>query len=123
LRALEPPRDKQDTPENYAEYRAALEKVKQTPAYLELEKSIADKFPSNYNELDSRQDRARLRELEVESKTRPLTQPRRLNKSIYKRGVRSMRRRGRRLTATGWIFSKPCGLTYFFQRKKRNWRG
>jgi len=47
LRALEPPQDKEFRPENYAEYRAALEKVKQTPAYLELEKSIADKFPSN----------------------------------------------------------------------------
>src|SRR5262249_30351614 len=64
LRALEPPHVESFSPEKYAEYDAALEKVKQTPAYLELEKSIADKFPSNYNELDSRQDHARLRELE-----------------------------------------------------------
>ena len=73
LRALEPPQVESFSPEKSAEYGAALEKVKQTPAYLELEKSIADKFPSNYNELDSRQDHARLRELEAESKTRPLT--------------------------------------------------
>src|SRR5262249_6409000 len=39
----------------------------------ELEKRIADKFPSTYKELDSRLDRARLTELEEKGKTRPLT--------------------------------------------------
>ena len=58
-------------------YPADLQKAKKTPAFLELEKRIADKFPANYNELDSRQDRARLTELEAESKTRPLTDSRR----------------------------------------------
>jgi hypothetical protein len=71
LRALEPPQVESFSPEKYAEYRAALEKVKQTPAYLELEHSIADKFPSTYKELDSRLDRARLTELEEKGKTRP----------------------------------------------------
>jgi hypothetical protein len=65
LRALEPPQVESFSPEKYAEYRAALEKVKQTPAYLELEHSIADKFPSTYKELDSK--------LEEKRKTRPLT--------------------------------------------------
>ena len=54
------------------------EKAQQTPAYLELEKIIAEKqaalnCPPNYKELDSRQDRARLKELETEGKTRLLT--------------------------------------------------
>src|SRR5262249_3150038 len=44
--------DEQGLPWNFAEYYAALEKVKQTPAYVELEKRIADKFPSTYKELD-----------------------------------------------------------------------
>jgi hypothetical protein len=53
-------------------------KVKQTTEYLELEKSIAEKqaalkCPPNYRELDSRKDRARLKELEGESKIRSLT--------------------------------------------------
>jgi hypothetical protein len=65
--------DEQGLPWNFAEYYAALEKVKQTPAYVELEKRIADKFPSTYKELDSRLDRARLTELEEEGKARPLT--------------------------------------------------
>ena len=69
LRALEPSGLDCIRPE----YKAELQKAKQTPEYLELEKRIADKFPANYNELDSRQDRARLTELEAESKTRPLT--------------------------------------------------
>ena len=68
LRALEPSGLDCIRPE----YKAELQKAKQTPEYLELEKRIADKFPANYNELDSRQDRARLTELEAESKTRPL---------------------------------------------------
>ena len=47
-------------------------------ATLEFEKSIAEKqaalkCPPNYKELDSRRDRARLKELETEGKTRPLT--------------------------------------------------
>jgi hypothetical protein len=65
--------DGQGLPWDFAEYYAALEKVKQTPAYVELEKRIADKFPSTYKELDSRLDRARLTELEEKGKTRPLT--------------------------------------------------
>ena len=57
---------------------AAWEKAKQAPAYLELKKGIAEKqaalkCPPNYKELDSRQDRARLKELETEGKKRPLT--------------------------------------------------
>jgi hypothetical protein len=57
---------------------AACEKAQQTPEYLELKKSIAEKqaalkCPPNYKELDSRQDRARLKELETEGKKRPLT--------------------------------------------------
>jgi hypothetical protein len=60
------------------EYFAACEKAKQTPAYLELAKTIAEKqaalkCPPNYKELDSRQDRRRLKELEAESNIRPLT--------------------------------------------------
>ena len=65
-------------PQNSDDYFAACEKVKQTPEYLELKKSIAEKqaalkCPPNYKELDSRQDGARLKELETEGKTRPLT--------------------------------------------------
>jgi hypothetical protein len=65
-------------PQNLDDYFAACEKVKQTTEYLELEKSIAEKqaalkCPPNYKELDSRQDRARLKELETEGKKRPLT--------------------------------------------------
>jgi hypothetical protein len=57
---------------------AACKKAQQTPAYLELEKSIAEKqaalkCPPHYKELESRQDRARLKELETEGKTRSLT--------------------------------------------------
>ena len=57
---------------------AACKKAQQTPEYLELEKSIAEKqaalkCPPHYKELDSRQDGARLKELETEGKTRPLT--------------------------------------------------
>ena len=49
--------------QEFKEYLAAYEKAKQTPAYLELEKSIAEKQaalkrPRNYKELDSREDRA-----------------------------------------------------------------
>ena len=40
--------DEQGLPWDFAKYYAALEKVKQTPAYVELEKRIADKFPSTY---------------------------------------------------------------------------
>lgn len=74
LRALEPVGNWHD----FRDYVAALEKVKQTSAYLELKKRIADKqaalkCPPNYKELDSRQDRARLKELDAESETRPLT--------------------------------------------------
>jgi hypothetical protein len=65
-------------PQNLDDYFAVCEKVKQTTEYLELEKSIAEKqaalkCPPNYRELDSRQDRARLKELETDGKTRPLT--------------------------------------------------
>jgi hypothetical protein len=64
--------------QEFDRYMAACEKVKQTPAYLELEKSIAEKqaalkCPPNYKELDSRRDGTRLTELEAEGKTRPLT--------------------------------------------------
>jgi hypothetical protein len=59
-------------------YNKADEKAKQAPAYLELAKNIAEKqaalkCPPNYKELDSRQDRRRLKELEAESNIRPLT--------------------------------------------------
>ena len=60
MRAPERLEEEQNLPWNFAEYRAALEKVKQTPAYVELEKRIVDKFPPTYKELDSRLDRARL---------------------------------------------------------------
>src|SRR5437899_2643642 len=67
-----------NTGKNLDEYFAACKKVKQTTEYLELEKSIAEKqaalkCPPNYKELDSRQDRARLKELAGESKIRSLT--------------------------------------------------
>jgi hypothetical protein len=63
---------------SWREFAAACEKAKQTPAYLELAKSIEEKqaalkCPPTYKELDSRQDRARLKELEAESEGRPLT--------------------------------------------------
>jgi hypothetical protein len=63
---------------NIHEFIAASEKAKQTPAYLELAKSIEEqqaalKCPPTYKELDSRRDHARLRELEAESKARPFT--------------------------------------------------
>ena len=71
LRSLRPATSTED-------YFAADEKAQQTPEYLELKKSIAEKqaalkCPPNYKELDSRQDGARLKELETEGKTRPLT--------------------------------------------------
>jgi hypothetical protein len=58
------------------EFYAALEKAKQTN--LELAKSVDEKLaalrcPPTYKELDSRKDRARLKELEAESEGRPLT--------------------------------------------------
>ena len=64
--------------QEFDRYLAAREKAEQTPAYLELEESIAEKqaalkCPPNYKELDSRQDHARLKQLETEGKTRPLT--------------------------------------------------
>jgi uncharacterized protein YnzC (UPF0291/DUF896 family) len=64
--------------QEFDRYMAACEKAKQTTAYVELEKGIAEKqaalkCPRDYKELDSRQDRARLKELETESKARPLT--------------------------------------------------
>jgi hypothetical protein len=40
LRALEPPQDEQGWPESYAEYRSALEKVKETPAYVNLRNAL-----------------------------------------------------------------------------------
>ena len=54
-----------------------MKKAKQTTTYLELAKRIAEKqaalkCPPNYRELDSRQDRGRLKELEAESNIRPL---------------------------------------------------
>ena len=75
LRSLRPAGS---TGQGIEEYFAADKKAQQTPAYLELEKSIAEKqaalkCPPNYKELDSRQDRARLKELETEGKKRPLT--------------------------------------------------
>ena len=75
LRSLRPARS---TGQDIEEYFAADKKAQQTPAYLELEKNIAEKqaalkCPPNYKELDSRQDRARLKELETEGKKRPLT--------------------------------------------------
>jgi uncharacterized protein YnzC (UPF0291/DUF896 family) len=65
-------------PTSTEDYFAADEKAQQTPAYLELKNGIAEKqaalkCPPNYKELDSRQDRARLKELETEGKKRPLT--------------------------------------------------
>ena len=77
LGALMPTLSRANTWKNLDECLAACEKVKQTTQYLELEKSIAEKqaalkCPPNYKELDSRQDRARLKELETEGKKRPL---------------------------------------------------
>ena len=74
LRSLEP---LLSGPKGLPESFAAYEKAKQTPAYLELAKNIAEKqaalkCPPNYKELDSRQDRRRLKELEGESNIRPL---------------------------------------------------
>jgi hypothetical protein len=66
--------DRQQTDrQEFDRFLAAYEK-----AYLEFEKSIAEKqaalkCPPSYKELDSRQDRARLKELETEGKTPPLT--------------------------------------------------
>ena len=59
--------------QEFDRFLAACEK-----ANLEFQKSIAEKqaalkCPPSYKELDSRQDRARLKELETEGKTRPLT--------------------------------------------------
>jgi hypothetical protein len=64
--------------EALSRYRATCEDVKQTKEYLALEKSIAEqqaalKCPPTYRELDSRQDRARLKELEGDSKIRSIT--------------------------------------------------
>jgi hypothetical protein len=78
LHALEPRIATLENGHDVEEYVAACEKVKRTTAYRELEKSIAEKqaalkCPPNYKELDSRQDRARLKELATESKARPLT--------------------------------------------------
>jgi hypothetical protein len=75
LRSLEP---LLSGPKGMPEYSAAYEKAKQAPAYLELAKIIAEKqaalkCPPNYKELDSRQDRRRLKELEAEINIRPLT--------------------------------------------------
>jgi hypothetical protein len=60
------------------EFKIACEKAKQTTAYLELAKSIEEKraalkCPPSYKELDSRKDRARLKQLKAESEGRPLT--------------------------------------------------
>jgi K+-sensing histidine kinase KdpD len=68
---------KQFAAQTTREHFAAYEKAKQPPAYLELAKTIAEKqavlkCPPNYKELDSRQDRRRLKELEAESNKRPL---------------------------------------------------
>jgi hypothetical protein len=57
--------------------RAAGVEVTKKPAQLKLESRIADKqaalaCPSSYKELDSRLDRARLKEIEAESTRRPL---------------------------------------------------
>jgi hypothetical protein len=59
--------------QEFGRFLAACEK-----ANLEFQKSIAEKqaalkCPPNYKELDSRRDRSRLKELETEGKTRPLT--------------------------------------------------
>ena len=76
LRAIPPPawgnRQRADRQEA-DRFAAACEK-----AEVEFKKSIAEKqaalkCPPNYKELDSRQDRARLKELETEGKKRPLT--------------------------------------------------
>ena len=76
LRAV--PTPAQGDGQGFDRWLAACKKAKQTPEYLELEKSIAEKqealkCPPNYKELDSREDRARLKELETEGKKRPLT--------------------------------------------------
>jgi hypothetical protein len=64
--------------QNLDSYLAAWEKLRQTKEYLALEKNIAEqkaalKCPPTYRELDSRQDRARLKELEGDSKIRSIT--------------------------------------------------
>jgi hypothetical protein len=75
LRALEP---SLSDVKSSGEFITASDKAKQTPAYLELAKSIEEKqaelkCPPTYKELDSRKDRARLNELKAESEGRPLT--------------------------------------------------
>jgi hypothetical protein len=78
LRSLEPRvSDARNSAKSSREFVAIYEKAKQAPAYLELAKSIEEKqaalkCPPNYRELDSRQDRGRLKELEAESNIRPL---------------------------------------------------
>ena len=78
LRSLEPRvSDAWNSAKSSREFVAIYEKAKQAPAYLELAKSIEEKqaglkCPPNYRELDSRQDRGRLKELEAESNIRPL---------------------------------------------------
>jgi hypothetical protein len=67
LRALEP---RLSDVRSSHEFFAACEKAKQTTAYLELAESIEEKqatlkCPPTYKELDSRRDRARLKELEA----------------------------------------------------------
>jgi hypothetical protein len=75
LRALEP---RLSDVKSSREFIAALEKAKQSTAYLELAKSIEEKraalkCPPTYKELDSGKDRARLKDLKAESERRPLT--------------------------------------------------
>jgi hypothetical protein len=75
LRAFEP---RLSDVKSSREFYAACEKAKQTTAYLELAKSIEEKqaaleCPPTYKELDSRKDRARLKELKAESEGRRLT--------------------------------------------------
>jgi hypothetical protein len=78
LRSLEPRLSDPKTLPNLREYVAACKKAKQTTPYPELAKRIAEeqaalKCPPNYKERDSRQDRARLKGLDAESKIRSLT--------------------------------------------------
>jgi hypothetical protein len=75
LRAFEP---RLSDVKSSSEFIAAQEKATQTTAYLELAKSIEEqqaalRCPPTYRELDSRKDRARLKELNAESEGRPLT--------------------------------------------------
>jgi hypothetical protein len=72
LRAIQP-----SAQQEMREYRETG-KITKTAAQLELQSRIAEKraalkCPSSYKELDSRQDRARLKEIEAESSRRPLT--------------------------------------------------